>query len=394
MSDDGSGTNEPQFPFGSMPFLNDMMKAMAAQGPLNWQLATEAAASGARGDTADPDPDPSTRIAFNRLADIADMHVRGITGLPTGPHDVHTEIHTTTRAIWAHRTLQDLRPLFTDLATALNQPQSAQSSDDPLASMFANMSSLMFPSLMGITIGSMIGSLAQRAFGQYDLPLSRPHASDILVVADTVDTFAADWSLAVDDLRVWVLVHELTSHAVLNTAAATDGLMSTIRSYVGAFRPDAEAFMAQLGDLDPSDGQALEKLQKTLSDPMVLVGAIKSPEQHAISPVLDARVAAITAYIDHVVDQVGARLLGNASPIAEAVRRRRLDGRVEADLAERLLGVSLSRPLQKRGADFVAGVVERAGDAALRPMLESAENLPTPNELDAPGLWLARLEVQ
>ena len=66
MSDDTPGDNEPQFPFGSMPFLNDMMKAMAAQGPLNWQIAAEAAASGARGDTPDPENDPSTRIALNR----------------------------------------------------------------------------------------------------------------------------------------------------------------------------------------------------------------------------------------------------------------------------------------------------------------------------------------
>ena len=72
-------------------------------------------------------------------------------------------------------------------------------------------------------------------------------------------------------------------------------------------------------------------------------------DEHWLGRSLDAQVAAITAYIDHVVDAVGARLLGSASPIAEAVRRRRLDGRVEADLAERLLGVSLSRQLQKRG---------------------------------------------
>ncbi len=51
VSDDTPADDEPQFPFGSVPFLNDMMKAMSAQGPLNWQIAAEAAAAGARGDT-------------------------------------------------------------------------------------------------------------------------------------------------------------------------------------------------------------------------------------------------------------------------------------------------------------------------------------------------------
>jgi uncharacterized protein (DUF2342 family) len=38
-------------------------------------------------------------------------------------------------------------------------------------------------------------------------------------------------------------------------------------------------------------------------------------------------------------------------------------------------------------------VVERAGAPALQAMLTDAGQLPTPNEVDAPGLWLARLEV-
>lgn len=392
MPDDGS--QDPQFPFGGMPFLNDMMKAMAAQGPLNWDLATQAAAAGARGENADPEPDPTVRLAFNSLADIADLHVQNATGLPTGPRGSHAEIHTTTRAIWAHRTLQDLRPLFNGLAGALNSAQPAAQSDDPMASMFASMSSLLFPSLMGITIGSMIGSLASRAFGQYDLPIPRPNATDILVVPHSVDTFATDWSINHDDLRMWVLAHELTSHAVLSSPAARDGLLASITAYVTAFRPDAEAFMNGLGDVDPSDPSAMETLQRKLSDPMMLVGAIRSAEQEALQPVLDARVAAVTAYIDSTVDSVASRLLGNHAPIAEAVRRRRLDSRTEADLAERLLGVSLSRELQQRGRAFVAGVEERGGEGALRPMLTDPAKLPTPAELDAPGLWLARLEIQ
>jgi putative hydrolase len=390
MSDDDA--QEPMFPFGNIPFLNDMMKAMASQGPLNWELAAQAAAAAARGDTPDTDTDPATRIAYNRLADIADMHVRQITGLPTGPNDTHTEILTTTRALWAHRTLTDLRPLFTDLAAALTRPQQGDQGD-PMSAMIAQMSAFLFPTLMGITVGSMIGSLAQRAFGQYDLPLARPHTSEILVVAASVESFASDWSIPPDDLRMWVLTHELTSHAVLATPAVTDGLMESVKRHVGSFRPDPAAFMSAMGDIDPSDPAALETLQKTLGDPMTIVGAMRSPEQEALAPFLDARVAAVTGYVDHVVDAVGSRILGNASPIAEAVRRRRLDGRTDADLAEKLLGVSLPRALQRRGAEFVSGVIERAGEDPLRGMLTSAERLPTPNELDAPGLWLARLGI-
>ena len=390
MSDDDA--QEPMFPFGNIPFLNDMMKAMASQGPLNWELAAQAAAAAARGDTPDTDTDPATRIAYNRLADIADMHVRQITGLPTGPNDTHTEILTTTRALWAHRTLTDLRPLFTDLAAALTRPQQGDQGD-PMSAMIAQMSAFLFPTLMGITVGSMIGSLAQRAFGQYDLPLARPHTSEILVVAASVESFASDWSIPPDDLRMWVLTHELTSHAVLATPAVTDGLMESVKRHVGSFRPDPAAFMSAMGDIDPSDPAALETLKRTLGDPMTIVGAMRSPEQEALAPFLDARVAAVTGYVDHVVDAVGSRILGNASPIAEAVRRRRLDGRTDADLAEKLLGVSLPRALQRRGAEFVSGVIERAGEDPLRGMLTSAERLPTPNELDAPGLWLARLGI-
>ena len=38
------------------------------------------------------------------------------------------------------------------------------------------------------------------------------------------------------------------------------------------------------------------------------------------------------------------------------------------------------------------GVIERAGDDGLGRLWSSVEHLPTPNEVDAPGLWLARIE--
>lgn len=391
MSDDD---NNPLNPFGGLPFFNDMMRAMSQQGPLNWDLAQQFAQLGAVRDTPDPEPDSSTRIAYNSLADIADLHVREMTMLSTGPRDTHSEILTTTRARWAHRTLNDLRPLFTDLATSLGaRPGAGDTPEDPMAAMLANISNMMAPAMMGMSIGSMVGALASHALGQYEMPLARPHASEILVVSSSIDAFASEWSIATDDLRMWVLIHELTSHAILATPAISDGLMAAVRRHVSAFRPDPEALMEQIGELDPNDSDALARIQSLFSDPMVLMGAVRTQEQEQLAPQLDAYVAAVSGYIDFVVDSVSSRLLGSSSPIAEAVRRRRAEYGNDAQLIERLLGVSTTRAQQVRGRTFIDGVVERAGVESLRTMLVRAEHLPTPNEVDAPGLWLARLET-
>jgi putative hydrolase len=392
MSDDDN--NMPN-PFGGIPFFNDMMRAMSGQGPLNFELAQQFAQLGAVGDTPDPEPDTATRLAYNTLADIADPHVQAITLLSTGPHDKHPEILTTTRARWAHRTLSDFRPLFTDLASALNaQPNTPESTEDPFGAMLSNLSSMMAPAMMGMSIGSMIGELASHALGQYELPLARPHTSEILVVSSSVDAFATEWSLTLDDLRLWVLIHELSSHAILAAPAIEEGLTWLIRRHVSAFRPDPAALMDTIGDLDPTDPDALNRLQGLFSDPMVLMGAMRSAEQVALAPFLDARVAAIVGYIDYAVDTIAARILGAASPIAEAVRRRRIESASATTLIEQLLGVSLSRAQQTRGRAFIEGIVERQGPTALPQLLQVAENLPTPNEIDAPGLWLARVEMQ
>lgn len=166
-----------------------------------------------------------------------------------------------------------------------------------------------------------------------------------------------------------------------------------VQQHVSAFRPDPQALMDSMGELDPNEPDAMARIQAMFSDPMVLMGAVRSAEQEAMAPILDARIAAVSGYIDFVVDTVSARLLGASSPIAEAVRRRRVEFGSEGQLIERLLGVSLSRAQQQRGRLFIEGVVERNGAPALIPMLEKPENLPTPNEVDAPGLWLARLEI-
>jgi putative hydrolase len=128
-------------------------------------------------------------------------------------------------------------------------------------------------------------------------------------------------------------------------------------------------------------------------DPEVLLGAIQSPAQREILPQLEALVCTIEGYVDHVMDTIGQGLVGSYDMLTEAVRRRRVTTDRSDRFVERLLGLDLDQSRYERGASFIAGIVERAGPAGLERLWRSERELPTPAEVDAPGLWLARIDL-
>ena len=85
--------------------------------------------------------------------------------------------------------------------------------------------------------------------------------------------------------------------------------------------------------------------------------------------------------------------VGSYGQITEALRRRRVEAGQADRFVEQLLGLELSRATYERGSAFIDGVVERAGADALTRLWASERELPTPAEIDAPGLWLARIDL-
>jgi uncharacterized protein (DUF2342 family) len=79
--------------------------------------------------------------------------------------------------------------------------------------------------------------------------------------------------------------------------------------------------------------------------------------------------------------------------LTEALRRRRVEADPSDRFVHRLLGLSLDQPQYDRGERFIGGVVERAGPGGLERLWKSDRELPTPAEVDAPGLWLARIDL-
>jgi len=233
--------------------------------------------------------------------------------------------------------------------------------------------------------------LAQRVFGVHDLPIPREQ-HDVVLVASNIDSFAAQWSIPVDQMRLWVIAHELIGYRLFTIDHLRDDLTALVRAHVGGFRPDPTALADKMGDIDIMGAGGMESIQQMFGDPEVLLGAIQSPEQLALRPRLDAAVAVVVGYIDWMVDAVAVRLIGGeALTVAEAVRRTRLDSTPDDLFVDRLLGIRIGDDQVVRGKQFVQGVVDRVGESELNRLLTTPGSMPTPNEVDAPGLWIARV---
>lgn len=386
--------DEAPNPFNN-PLFAQFQRAMSAQGPLQWDVARQTALMAATEGVTEHNVDPQRRIAVESLANVARMHVAEVTGLAT-PAAVPLDV--VGRATWANLTLQAWKPYFDALAqaiggTAENTTASEADEGDPMMAMLANVSKLIAPSMLGMSVGTLVGRLATNTFGQFDLPLPRDPHDRVVVVISNVDNFADEWSIPRDDMTMWALTHELVSHGVFGVAHVRQTLHQLVCQFAGGFRPNPGALSESISSLDVSSGDPMKLLNSLLSDPTVLLGAQRSAAQERVAPILDAAIAGIVGYIDHYVDCVTARILGQASPIGEAVRRRRVAQSGDRVFVERLLGVDLTSEQVERAQQFIAGVLERAGDDGVALLLAKQGNLPTPAEVVAPGLWLARLET-
>ena len=189
-------------------------------------------------------------------------------------------------------------------------------------------------------------------------------------------------------------LHEVAHHTVMSLPHVRTRLSDLLCSHAQAFEADASALEARLGDFDPTDPESMSKLQDTFGNPEVMLGAIRSDAQREILPYIDAIVVTIEGYVDWVLDTIGSRLLSDYPMVTEALRRRRVETDQASRFVERLFGLELTQDKLDRGTAFVQGIIERAGTDALAKLWNDVEHLPRPTEIEAPGLWLARVGVE
>lgn len=364
--------------------------------------ATQIAVSIASGGATEPNVDPIERITLEQLIRVAELQIADATGLRTST-DVPLTVAPVTKADWVRKSMEPLKPLLEQLAaamTATSPGDELSTSGDPQMAMFEQMFASMRPMMVGVTTGSMVGHIAGKTLGTYDLPLPRPGTNELLIVVSNLTALGQEWSLDADELKMWIVLSEVAHHSVLSLPHVAERLNGLIGRYAGAFRNDPSSLNDALSGVDmtsadPSNFADIQKqLQEAFGDPSGLLNSMRSDEQVALLPEIAAVTAAVVGYVDHIMDSVGNGLIASYSQLTEAIRRRRVTTAESDRFVERLLGLELDQALYDRGGDFVEGIAELGGPEALAKLWESAETLPTATEIGSPGLWLSRVGIE
>jgi putative hydrolase len=408
----------PGLPFGPGAAgsfdLAQLIEMLQSEGPVNWEVARQVAAWVALDGGAERPVEPGAHEAFDELVRAAQTHVVAETGLTAS---FRAPLRTMGPKAWAELHLDALKPVLEALAVNLgqvmrgagaepDQPDEPEPGRQPGtgpvptggvpdmpgagADPFAGLLGMLAPLLLGLQAGSMIGYLAQHALGRYDLPLPTSDEPNLCFVVPNVDAFEDAWSLPRADLRFYLAVHEVVHAAERSVPWVQERLVSLATEYVSAYELDTSAIEEQFGAIDPNDPSSLSGIAE---DPEALLGAMGSPRQTDVLTKLQSFTAVLEGYADTVLERVGNQLIPSFGQIHEAMQRHRLERGEAERFVEGLLGLKLEREHYERGAAFCAGVVERAGMEGLNRLWEQEAMLPTSAELDAPGLWLARIEL-
>ena len=380
------GSSDPEA-FRDAPLFRELQRVMSASsGPVNWELARQVGVANAVEAGPDAEPTEGDHRMLEEAVRVAELQVGRFTGLPA-PGDV-AKVRAIRRAEWVSTNAENLKTLLEPAARKLTDAIERGAGDQlpPEMAQFSMVLRQLSPLLLGTQVGQVLGMLAQRVLGQYDIAVPRSGPGQLLFVVPNLTAFERDWSLDVREFRTFVALHEVAHRFEFAQPWARDRFQELLDDYLSTLKLDVEGMQARLSSLDPADPEALRELAGSDEG---LFWADLDDEQRLKLGRIQAFMAAAEGYGDHVMQALGAELLGSYARIEEAMKRYR-EGEHGDPVFERLLGVDMKREQYRRGAAFCETVVELSDEATLARMWGSADAMPSLPELEEPRLWLAR----
>jgi coenzyme F420 biosynthesis associated uncharacterized protein len=247
-----------------------------------------------------------------------------------------------------------------------------------------------FGLVVSTEVGVVLGYLAQRVLGQYELVLLDEAVEErpprLLFVLPNLGQAVQSFGAEEKEFMTWVALHEVT-HAV--QFAGVPWLHRHVAGLVRELLKSAELRMDSPRKLHLPSGAEIRRVLAALKQGDLISIVTSNAERETLDRV-QAVMAVIEGHAEHVMDAVAPDLLPSLPSLRAALDRRRRSQSGLSRLLAKLLGLDLKLRQYEQGKYFCDAVVRERGVAALHHVFSAPEALPSLEELREPSAWLAR----
>ena len=347
--------------------------------PVDWDLAERVArrfagrepiAASYLGGSLDSDFSAVTTQAEQLVGDFTGLHAPGT-----------ASACVLDRAQWVHANVGSMRRMLQPL-TARVAERVARSPVAPIGRRVA-----------GTEMGVLLGFMAQRVLGQYDLLVpddpdqSAPAGNGaVYYVGANILALEKRYAFRPRDFRLWIAIHEVTHRAQFTAVPWLKGyFLSLVEQALAIVDPDP-------GRLVQAMMRAADEIRKGHNplDDGGLVALFASPEQRGVLAQVQALMSLLEGHGNSVMNELGRAHIAGQERMARVLQARRRSRGV-AGILYKLLGFESKLRQYEVGEAFVAEVVRVGGPHAIDAAWRGPQSLPTIEELARPTEWLARV---
>lgn len=392
----GSGGDEAN-PFAAMfggasaeqfaQVLQGFAQAMStpSSGPVNWDLARQTArqAVSAAGDTSVLDRDQRELAEAIRLADV---WLDDVTILPSGC----SKVEAWSKAEWVEATLPTWSRLCDPVVARLAEsmatviPEEMRQTAGPLIGMVRQMGGVMFGSQVGQAVGGLAGEVLSAS--DIGLPLAQPGTAALLPA--NVHSFGEGLGVGDDDVRLYLALREAAHQRLFVHAPWLPArLLGAVEEYAKGIDVDTSRLESIVGQVDLTNPEALQRaLSEGLFDGEELAN---TPRQQAALRRLETLLALVEGWVDTVVTAATENRMPAATPLAEAVRRRRATGGPAERTLATLVGLELRPRRMREAASLWKQLTDSRGASGRDALWAHPDLLPDAEDLETPEAFVA-----
>ena len=357
-----------------------------APDPVDWATASRVARFVAgRDPLADSYLAASLQTDFDALTIRAEDLVAGYTGL-TVPDRASARVLD--RRDWVESNISSMRSLLDPLM----QRFGARMAHNPLSPVSRRVAAT--------EMGGLLGYLAKRVLGQYDLlvpgspdsvargPRGEPHGGAVYYVGANILSLEKRFAFRPYDFRLWIAIHEVTHRAQFTGVPWMRGyFLGLVREALELVDPDPRTMLRAVSS-------AVDEVRagRNPLDEGGLVGLFASPAQRGVLGQVQALMSVLEGHGNVVMDDLGRDHVAGQERMSRVLQQRRNIGGITGAV-HKLLGIEQKMRQYEVGERFVRGVYEIGGRPAFDAVWHAPQNLPTVAELNEPARWLTRVDA-